>query len=669
MNKLLFGVAYYDEYMPYDRIDVDMDLIKAAGMNVIRIAESTWATWEPEDGVYDFTHLHRMLDAAKRHGIKVIIGTPTYAIPAWLAKKYPDILAVTKNGQNLYGPRQNIDITNKDYLFHAERIVRKLLEEVKDSDVVIGYQLDNETRSAGAAGPDIQKAFVESLKEKYPDINDFNLEFGLDYWSNRIGCWEDFPDVRGTINQSLDAAYRAFLRDKITEFLMFLSDIVNEYRRPDQFITHNFDYEWRDYSYGIQPEVDQYSAAAAVTVAGVDIYHPSGPDLTGREIAFGGSVGRSLKKDNYLVLETQSQGRIAWQPYPGQLRLQAYSHLGSGAGSVMYWNWHSIHNAIESYWKGILSHNLGENSIYREIQSLGHEMARIEDHLYGLKKDCKVAMLVDNRSLTGMDEFIQDTKLSYNDVVRDFYDACYDMNIEVDMLSVNDSFLSYPMLIVPALYSVDDNTIDKLRSYVAFGGTLLMSYRSCFADEELKIFCDDQPYGLTDVFGMTYDRFTIARGDSGITINGKDYELTDWMEFLEPKDCKVIATYNHKYYGNYAAITENSYATGKAVYLGCRLPKEALMDIIRDLAEDADIDIPPFSFPVIVKKGINSLGENISYIYNYSSEEAVIASPYDDCHDILTGTKYNIGDPIRISDWDLVILVPNPTYGNDHVVP
>ena len=95
-TNFLFGAAYYDEYMPYDRIDIDMKLMKNAGINVIRIAESTWSTWEPQDNTYDFTHLHRMLDAAFNHDIKVIIGTPTYAIPSWLAKKHPDILALNK---------------------------------------------------------------------------------------------------------------------------------------------------------------------------------------------------------------------------------------------------------------------------------------------------------------------------------------------------------------------------------------------------------------------------------------------------------------------------------------------------------------------------------------------------------------------------------------------
>lgn len=58
---------------------------------------------------------------------------------------------------------------------------------------------------------------------------------------------------------------------------------------------------------------------------------------------------RSLRHDNYLVLESQAQAFVDWLPYPGQLRLMAMSHLASGACGVMYWNWHSIHNGLESY--------------------------------------------------------------------------------------------------------------------------------------------------------------------------------------------------------------------------------------------------------------------------------------------------------------------------------
>ena len=325
VDRLLFGAAYYDEYMPYDRIETDMEMMKKAGINTIRIAESTWSTWEPEEGRFDFTHLDRMLSAAAEHGISVIVGTPTYAIPSWLAKKSDDILALTHGGQNTYGPRQNMDLTSPIYREYAERMIRKLMERVADHPSVIGYQIDNETHPYDTCGPRAQAMFVEYLKEKFTDIEAFNHEFGLDYWSNRVDNWDNFPDIRQTINASLGAEYCAFQRKIVTDFFNWQIGIVSEYKRPEQFITHNFDFDWHTYSYGMHPEVDQRDAAKNMTVAGCDIYHPSQDGLTGYEVTACGNIIRSLKDDNYLILETEAQGNIEWLPYPGQLRLNAYS--------------------------------------------------------------------------------------------------------------------------------------------------------------------------------------------------------------------------------------------------------------------------------------------------------------------------------------------------------
>ncbi|MFZ2477946.1 MAG: beta-galactosidase, partial [Bifidobacterium adolescentis] len=69
VDHILFGAAYYDEYLMMkgiDRIDEDMKMMKDAGLNVIRIAESTWSTCEPQPDVFDFTYVDRALDAAQR---------------------------------------------------------------------------------------------------------------------------------------------------------------------------------------------------------------------------------------------------------------------------------------------------------------------------------------------------------------------------------------------------------------------------------------------------------------------------------------------------------------------------------------------------------------------------------------------------------------------------
>ncbi len=662
-EKLLFGAAYYDEYLPCDRIETDMEMMEKAHINVIRIAESTWSTWEPREGVFDFTRLHRMLQASARHGISVIIGTPTYAIPAWLAAKYPDIIAETHDGPGRYGHRQNMDITHPMYLKHAEIIIRRLIEETVSYDHVIGFQLDNETKSYDTCSIYAQKKFIEYLKKEFHnDLNALNHAFGLDYWSNRIDVWEDFPDVRGTINGSLGAEYQKFQRRLVTDFLAWQCAIVKEYARPDQFITQNFDYEWRNYSFGLQPEVDQWKAAAPLTVAGFDIYHPSAQDLTGKEISFGGAIARSVKKSNYLILETEAQGNHGWLHYPGQLRLQAFSHLASGSNSVMYWHWHSIHNAIESYWKGILSHNLKENATYREAATIGADFSRYGDHLKNLRKKADVALLLSNESLTGLQWFGIHPDLKYNDIVRWLYDAFYELNIECDILSADDTdlFGQYKILVTPALYSASDTLVDSLRHFVTEGGHLISTFKTAFSDPVLKIYPDDQPHKLTDVFGMTYDQFTdgvnVGLKDCAFEIDSLKNTVRFWMELLLPDTARTLAAYDHPQWGNFAAVTENSFGNGKAIYIGCYFNSGLLKNLLSYAVKDAGLTLPAEQYPVIIKRGINEYGRGITYFFNYAETPAAITWKGGDARLLLQDQKIKTGDTLALKSWDFLIV-------------
>lgn len=519
MDQILYGAAYYDEYMPVERLDQDIEMMKQAGINVVRIAESTWSTYEPQDGVFDFSHVERVMDAMEAAGISVIIGTPTYAVPTWMVKAYPDVLATTVKGRGMYGPRQIMDITNPVYLYYAERIIRKLMACTAKRKCVIGYQLDNETKYYGTAGKNVQERFVKYLRNKFHNsLEEMNRAFGLDYWSNRINAWEDFPDVRGTINGSLGAEFEKFQRSLVTEFLGWQSGITAEYKREDQFITQNFDFEWRGYSYGVQPDVDHYQAAKCLSVAGTDIYHPTQDDLTGAEIAFGGDSTRSLKQDNYLVLETEAQGFPCWVPYPGQLRLQAYSHLASGANSVMYWHWHSIHNSMETFWKGLLSHDFKANASYLEAGTIGRELKEIGSKLVNLKKQNRTAILVSNESLTALKWFPIDMGASmephlyYNDVVRWIYDVLYKSNIECDFLfPESDNLEQYQVLIVPALYSAPDALLERINSFVERGGHLITTFKTGFTDENVQVRTDQQPGILSKCLGVNYSQFTFPK--------------------------------------------------------------------------------------------------------------------------------------------------------------
>jgi beta-galactosidase len=441
-QTILFGAAYYEEYSPTDRLDEDVRMMKATGITVIRIAESTWGTLEPQEGVFDFSHVDRVLNAMDKAGIKVIVGTPTYAIPTWLAREHPDVLVVTPRGPAQYGRRQNMDITNPNFRAAAHRVIVALIDHVKDHPSVIGYQLDNETKSYDTSGPNVQAAFVQWMRARYPDLAVVNKEFGLDYWSNRINRWEDFPSVNGAINPSLTAAFAEFQRGLVTDYLAWQASLVRQHARADQFLTQNFDLDWRGYSYGIQPDVNHFAAARALDIAGIDIYHPTQDRLTGAEIAFGGDLARSLRGgQNYLVMETEAQAFPDWTPYPGQLRLQALSHLASGANMVEYWHWSSTNNGIETYWRGLLSQDNQPNPTYQEAGTIGRDLARLGPELVNMRKQNRIAIYVSNRALTAFNafKFGFTSTTTYNDVLRPFYDALYRMNAEVDFVDPSNT--------------------------------------------------------------------------------------------------------------------------------------------------------------------------------------------------------------------------------------
>lgn len=675
MKELLYGAAYYDEYMPYDRLDKDVEMMKKAGINTVRIAESTWSTCEPQPGVFDFSHVERVMDAMEEAGINVIIGTPTYAVPTWMVKAHPDVLAETVKGRGIYGARQIMDITHPVYLFYAERVIRELMKRTAHRKCVIGFQLDNETKYYGTAGKNVQEQFVKYIREKFhDDLDALNYEFGLDYWSNRINAWEDFPDVRGTINGSLGAEFEKFQRTLVDKFLGWQADIVNEYRREDQFVTHNLDFEWRGYSYGIQPYVNHLHASQCLTIAGTDIYHPTQDDLTGVEIAFGGDLIRSLKQDNYLVIETEAQGFPGWTPYKGQLRLQAYSHLASGANSVMYWHWHSIHNACETHWKGILSHDFQENATYREACIIGNEFARLGKHLVNLKKKNEVAVLVSNEALTALNWFrIQEQapgadakSIYYNDVMRWMYDTLYHMNIECDFIwPESENLDQYKAIIVPALYAAPDELLIRLNQYVENGGTLIASFKTAFANENVKVSHEVQPHILSNCFGVHYDQFTFPKnvGLTGEVILKKTDQKGNahpaanvFMELLVSEGAEVLASYEHYNWKDYAAITRNHYGKGQAVYIGCMTDEETLKSVYKAVLPEADVEIPEYHYPIIVRKGLNDLGKTVCYFLNYSGMELEMPYDYKNGIELLENTAVENGTALQMPAWGVKIV-------------
>jgi beta-galactosidase len=677
MDSVLYGVAYYPEYMPSDRLDKDVDLMQKAGITVVRVGESTWSSWEPRDGDFQFAWMQRVLDRLHQAGIKVILGTPTYSIPTWLYKEHPEIV-VTHNGTiaqlstsyypayplsstpGFYGPRQNYDFLNPYFRQHAERVIREIVSHFKDHPAVIGYQIDNETFPNGVPTQYTNAAFLEHLKQKFKTPDAMNKAWGLVYWGQLVDTWEDLPPRNGILNPGYKLEWENSQHDTVTDYLAWQAKIVNEYKRPDQFIT-------QDFSGGVHTNLDQWAVARNLDIVAENPYFETQKRLNARTIWLSGDLGRSLKGTNYLVTETNAQtigwdSRAQYPQYPGQLRLVVYTHLAAGANMVEYWHWHSLHYGQETYWKGVLSHDLQPNRTYAEVTQVAAELKKIGPQLVNLKKNNKVAILVSTDSANALSYMPVSDKVNYMTVLQQMYNALYDLNVEPDFVRAGDPSLSrYKVLLVPPLYSASDQELQQVSDYVKNGGQVVMAFKSGFTNEYSTVRDVMAPGPLRDVAGFHYQEFTNLAEPERLTPDpynvGDQNKGSVWQEFLVPDTAEVVASFDDPYW-HFPAITRNRYGSGALTYEATFVTDALQREIIRDVLKRARLTGPDQDLPDMIKvrHGRNSQGKVLHYYLNFSGGEQSFVYAYANGADLLTNASISKGQTIKIAPWDLALV-------------
>jgi beta-galactosidase len=664
--------------MPYDRLDKDVELMQKAGITVVRMGESTWSSWEPRDGEFRFEWMQRALDRLRRAGIKVILGTPTYSIPTWLYKEHPEIV-VTHNGvapplrdpydptyppslpPGFYGPRQNIDFLNPDFRRYAERIIRQVVSHFKDDPIVIGYQIDNETFPNGIPTTYANRAFLERLKRKYQSPATLNRIWGLAYWGQLIDSWEDVPPRNGILNPGYKLEWEDFQHDIVTDYLAWQANIVNEYKRPDQFIT-------QDFSGGVHTNLDQWAIAANLDVVAVNPYFETQKRFDGKAIWLAGDLGRSLKGTNYLVTETNAQtigwdSRTQYPPYPGQTRLAAYAHLAAGANMVEYWHWASLHYGQETYWKGVLSHDLEPNRVYGEVTRVAGELKRIGPRLVNLAKANQVAILFSADSANAISYMPFSDTEGYMSVLRHMYDALYDLNVEPDFVPADSGDLArYKVVLVPPLYSASDEALRRISDYVKRGGEVVMAFKSGFTDEHSTVRPVMAPGPLRAAAGIHYQEFTSLAAPVKLTPD--PFELGDkntgavWQEFLIADTAQTIESVDDAYW-HLPAITRNRYGNGSLTYEGVLVSDALQRELIREVLKRAGLTGPDQNLPqeVRVRHGRNAQNKAVHYYFNFSGAQHTFSYPYGAGADLLSGHGLNRGESITLKPWDLVVVM------------
>jgi beta-galactosidase len=673
MDTFLYGAAFYEEYMPEDRLDKDVQLMERAGFNVVRVGESTWSLWEPEDGRFEFAWMDRIVERLARAHIRVIMGTPTYSIPPWMFKEHPEILVTKADGQKAtYGIRQNMDITNPDFLRYAERAIRKIAEHYRDNRAVIGYQIDNETTSYGTAGANVQAGFVRYLQEKFATVDRLNKIWGLVYWGQSLHDWSEVPPRNGILNPGWKIEWDRYQDSLATHYLAWQAALVREYLRPDQFVM-------QDFGGATRTDVNEHAIAKSLDIVGMNPYHPTQDLYDGEGSSYGGDFARSLKGANYLVTETNAQtigwdSRSQYPPYDGQLRQDVYLMAATGADMVEYWHWHSLHYGQETYWKGVLSHDLEPGRIYNEAARTAHELQRIGPQIVGLQASHPVALLYSNDSRRATDymPFLVSPAAGdmpwhhpggYEVEMRRLYRALYRLNVGVDFIFPETEDLSgYKVIVVPPLYIASDALLTRLAEYARAGGHLVLTLKSGFCDEYSTVRHEMAPGPLREAAGLHYQEFSnlakplALKGDPFQA--GAENHVSDWADMVLLDSAKALAYYDHPFFAKYPAITENHFGKGMVTYEGT-VPSDRLQQkVLERVLGQAQLMGPDQKLPaaVRVKHGASRAGKRMHYYFNFSAGPQQIVYSYGAGRELLSNHAIDRGTSVALEPWGVAIV-------------
>ena len=687
MGRIRFGAAYYAEYQRQPDLEADFDLMAKAGFSVIRVGESVWSTWEPDDGRFELDWLEPVLDAAHQREIGVILGTPTYAVPMWLARRYPEIAAETASGHRVgWGARQEVNFTHAAYRFHAERVIREIIGRYHHHPAVIGYQVDNEPGPRLIYNTDVFERFVDWLRHRYGTVERLNEEWGLVYWSHRLSEWSELWRPEGNFQPQYDLAWRRFQAELVTEFIAWQAGIVRELSGGRGFITTCISYD--------QPGIEDVELSRALDVASGNAYYEmqdslAHPNSSPRSTGLMGWVARgpwavtqladlmySSKQAPFLVTETNA-GSIGFSsmnecPYDGQWRQLAWLLVARGARLIEYWHWNTLPFGAETYWGGVLPHSGIPGRVYHEIARIGQELHDVGDTFATAEPDYDIAVLYDSDSkyaLSTQGPLKGDALIdpdSYRHIVAAFSRGIFDAKRQQRLvrpqqllpsrggeLTAADAAARYPALVVAAFYTAADEDLDFLLAYAQAGGHLVIGPRTGYGDVEGRARTERAPARIADAAGAWYDE--MASLSTAVPVQGAlPGAGTGFVEGLVATDAQVLASYEHRHLGRWAAVTTNPAGAGRITVVGT-IPDQ-------DLATNLALWLVPeptsgwtTGTSITVSTGTDSTGRRLHVLHNWSWNEATATGDIE-VTDLLSGQNHASGKPITLGAWDVRIF-------------
>jgi beta-galactosidase len=584
-DRYLLGSAYYPEWWPKEEWETDFRQMQELGLNTVRMGEFAWSRFEPAPGKFDFDWMDEAIELANRRDIRVILGTPTGSIPPWLYQLHPDVLSGNEIGPYTYGGRKGYCTSSENYLAACASVVTAMAEHYGKHRGVIGWQLDNEPGYPPQSYDAVtERAFQAWLQKRYGTLEALNSEWNGAFWSNEYTDWSQIRIPRNSAESgwqpAISLAYRRFFSDSFLNHLRRQAEILRRHC-GNQFIFTN----WPAPTWS----VDVFAAAAEFLDATAWDNYVSAPGVGNfrRQYIAGflsdfsrcaGPHQRFLcaEQNAYVPPNAKDEG----------LRLQAYSDLAHGSRGQLFFEWRRPLAGAEEHRPSFIKGFDGElNPAKNKLRQIAQELGRLGPLLSKATTVSEIALLYDfaNEWAQGYGG-IGDKNPRYNGECQAFYNGFKVLQRNIDVVPTSVDFTPYKLIVASNLRLVDDATAERLKRFVANGGTLVLNNRAgtqntgnsmrlmlapgpftemagVHAEAMLDLVEYNTQNGFLDAAHLTELSFRFA-GEEAV------YHPRSIMESLILRGAEVLATVHGGEITGRPAVTRNRYQQGWAYYVG-----------------------------------------------------------------------------------------------------
>ena len=662
VKKMLYGGDYNPEQWDEAVWEEDMRMFRLAGIDCVTLNVFSWAALQSDEVTYHFERLDKIMELVRKNNLKVVMATSTAAHPAWMAKKYPEVLRTEFNGmKRKFGSRHNSCPNSPVYQKYSVALARKLAERYGTYDNIVTWHISNEY-GGECYCENCEKAFRVWLKEKYGSIEALNKAWNTSFWGHTFYDWDEIvvPNLQSehfaqdrTTFQGISLDYRRFNSDSI------LHNYLGEYEAvkavtPHIPVTTNL--------MGFYKALDYQKWAGYMDVVSWDNYpDPTDPPAL---VAMRHDLMRGLKQGAPFMLMEQTPSVTNWQSYnllkrPGDMRLISYQAVAHGADTVMFFQMRRSIGACEKFHGAVIDHVGTENTrVFREVSQLGEELKQLGDTTLDSRTPSKAAMLVDWDNWWALEYSAGPScDLKYMDELANYYTALYDNNISVDIISAQDPLDDYKVVIAPVMYMTKPGADEKIRKFVSEGGTFVTTFLSGLVDEHDLVITGGYPGKLRDILGIWVEETDALPSymKNSFSWNEKSYDCGLICDIMHMENAQALACYDKDFYEGTPVLSKNEFGKGHAYYVATRAGQDFYADFLNKVLEEQGVE-PVFKPCKGVEITLRRKEEtNFLFFLNHNPQETVLIAEKPGT-DLLTGKEDCPGDEIVLQTKGVVLF-------------